>query len=113
MISLKGRILIVSAVLSPTPSQDGVPLESALANDPWLLKAVRVGCEQVLRRPIVTATTIGQVKSYEGRQTEGLAVRQYRRPPAYSPALRTLRIALNSDPLTGRALFPVAIANRA
>ena len=33
--------------------------------------------------------------------------------PAYSPALGTLRIALNSDPLTGRALLPVAIANRA
>jgi hypothetical protein len=44
-----------------TPSQDGVPLESALASDPWLLKALRVGFGQVLRRPIETAAFIRHV----------------------------------------------------
>jgi hypothetical protein len=35
-------------------SQGGVPLESALANDPQLLKALGAAFEQALRRPIET-----------------------------------------------------------
>jgi hypothetical protein len=37
----------------------GVPLESTLANDPKLLRALRVGSEQILRRPIETARLTG------------------------------------------------------
>jgi hypothetical protein len=37
------------------PSQSGVPFESTLVNDFWLLSLLQVNSELVLRRPIETA----------------------------------------------------------
>jgi hypothetical protein len=56
---LPTREPICAAMLDQTLSQDGVSAELTVANDPWPLKALRVGFELVLHRSIETTRLIG------------------------------------------------------
>jgi hypothetical protein len=58
---LRTREPTCPAVLQSDLAKGGVSSESTLANDPYLLKALRVGFELVLRRSIETARITGHV----------------------------------------------------